>query len=317
VLLVGTAGYMVIEGWSFFDALYMTVTTVTTVGYREVGPLSTAGRSFTLILVIVGVGIAFYILTTMVAAVIEGDLRQVFGARRIRMAIEKLNNHFIICGYGRVGEEITREMSVRKLSFIVVESNEPRLQVAQKAGLLTVNGDATSAAVLISAGIERCRALIAASDSDSTNTYITLTSKRVRRETFVVARVGTPAVEPMLRQAGADRVISPYLIGARRMALAAIQPVITDFIDLLPNSENERLLAEVTVDAESGLVGSELSQALASCPDVVVLAVREVSGRVNVGPARSTRLSSGDILIVLGDEDDLRTLGTVAGRLAS
>jgi voltage-gated potassium channel len=312
ILMTGTGGYMAIEGWSFADAFYMSAITITTVGYREVEPLSRAGQMFTIVLLFFGVGAAFYILTTLVAAIIEGDLRQVFGARRMKMTIERLSDHYIVCGYGRVGEEIAREMRHRNVPFIVVDTNEPRLQHARDAGLLVIQGDATSEDVLASAGIARCRALIAASDSDSANTYITLTSKGMHPETFVVARVGSPAVESKLRQAGADRVISPYLIGGRRMALAAMQPIITDFIDLFPDTQAERLLAEVTVDAASGLVGKELSQALAGCADVVVLALRDPQGKLSVGPARTTMLSLGDILVVIGDEADLRSLGAIA-----
>ncbi len=314
ILLVGTGGYVLIEGWSVLDAFYMASITITTVGYREVQPLSREGQLFTIALLFFGVGAAFYILTTLVAAIIEGDLRQVFGARRMKMTIERLSDHFIVCGYGRVGEEIAREMAARKVPFVVVDTNEPRLQLARDAGLLVIQGDATSEAVLSAAGIERCRALIAASDSDSANTYITLTAKGVRPEAFIVARVGSPAVEAKLRQAGADRVISPYLIGGRRMALAAMQPIITDFIDLFPDTQAERLLAEVTVDAASGLVGKELSEALAGCRDVVVLALRDAQGRLSVGPARTTTLSPGDILVVIGEEDELRSLGAVARR---
>jgi voltage-gated potassium channel len=312
ILVAGTAGYMVIEGWSLLDAFYMSAITITTVGYREVEPLSREGQVFTIFLLFFGVGAAFYILTTLVAAIIEGDLRQVFGARRMKMNIERLQDHYIVCGYGRVGEEIAREMLARKVPFIVVDTNEPRLQLARDVGLLVIQGDATSEAVLKAAGIERCRALIAASDSDSANTYITLTAKGVSPDTFVVARVGSPAVESKLRQAGADRVVSPYLIGGRRMALAAMQPIITDFIDLFPDPHGERLLAEVSVDSESGLAGKELAEALESCHDVVVLAVRDVKGNLSVGPARTTRLSEGDTLVVIGEEDDLRSLGAVS-----
>ena len=310
IIAVGTAGYMAIEGWSFLDAVYMTVTTVTTVGFREVRPLSTEGRVFTLFLLLFGVGVAFYILTAMVAAIIEGDLRHLFGERRIRLAIERLRDHYIICGFGRVGEEIAREMLARKVPFVVVDTNIPQLERAREQGLLTVQGDATTEATLQQARIEHCRALIAASDSDSSNTYITLTAKGIRPETFVVARVGSPAVERKLRQAGADRVVSPYLIGGRRMALAALQPIITDFIDLFrTDTQGDRLLAEVAVDEQSGLLGKELSEALEGCRDVVVLAVRDGAGSLTVGPARSTRLAQGDILLVIGDEAELSVIG--------
>lgn len=312
ILLAGTAGYMLIEGWSLLDAFYMSAITITTVGYREVEPLSDEGQVFTIFLLFFGVGAAFYILTTLVAAIIEGDLRQVFGARRMKMSIERLTDHYIICGYGRVGEEIARELRERRVPFVIIDRELHALEPARDTGLLVVEGDATDEGVLRTAGIERCRALIAASDSDATNIYITLTAKALRPEVFVVARVSTTDLEAKLRQAGAARVVSPYAIGGRRLALAAVQPIITDFIDLPSSIQGERILAEVAVDGVALLAGRQLGEVLEGCGDVVVLAVRDVKGNLSVGPARTTRLNEGDTLVVIGEEDDLRSIGAVA-----
>lgn len=312
VLAAGTAGYMVVEGWSLLDAFYMSAITITTVGYREVEPLSRAGQIFTVVLLFLGVGAAFYILTALVAAIIEGDLRQLFGARRMRMTIERLRDHYIICGYGRVGREIAREFSERRIPFVVVEVRPESLAHARADGALVVEGDATQEETLRQAGIDRCRALIAASDSDAGNTYITLTAKGLRPDVYVVARVGEPAVANKLRLAGADRVVSPYLISGRRMALAALQPIMADFIDIVPDAQGERILAEFNIDESSGLAGRQLSEALAGCRDVVVLAVRDAHGRMTVGPGASTRLALGDRLMLVGGEDELRRIGAVA-----
>jgi voltage-gated potassium channel len=312
ILIGGTAGYMLIEGWNLYDAFYMSAITITTVGYREVGPLSRGGQIFTVFLLFFGVGAAFYILTSLVAAIIEGDLRQVFGARRMRMTIERLSDHYIVCGYGRVGEEIAREMRQRDVPFLIIDRELSALEPARDKGLLVLEGDATVEEVLLTAGIQRCRALIAASDSDATNTYITLTARALRPDLFVVARVSSADLVPKLRQAGASRVVSPYAIGGRRLALAALQPIITDFIDLPSSIEGERILAEVAVDGESVLAGRLLGDVLDGCGDVVVLAVRDDKGKLNVGPARSTRLLDGDTLVVIGEEEDLRSLGAVA-----
>jgi voltage-gated potassium channel len=314
VLAVATAGYMLIEGWSFLDAFYMSVTAVTTVGFSEVHPLSTDGRIFTLFVVLLGVGIAFYILTAMVAAIIEGDFRQVLDLRRLRLAVQDLEDHYIICGYGRVGEEVVRELSERKLPLVVVDSNEAAIERARAAGVLTVLGDATVEETLLEAGVMRCNTLFAA--SDSVNTYITLSAKGLHPETFVVARLRTPAVESKLRQAGADRVVSPYSMGGRRMAFAALQPFVTDFVDLFSNDPlGERVLAEVAVDAESEFAGRELGDVLGRTGEVVVLAVRDAEGRLIVGPPRSRVLQAGEIMIVIGAEDDVASIG-VAGRPA-
>jgi voltage-gated potassium channel len=310
VIACGTAGYMLFEGWSFIDALYMTVTAVTTVGFREVNDLDTGGRIYTIVVVLSGVGLAFYILTAMVAAIIEGDLRQLFGLRRMRMTIERLNQHFIVCGYGRVGAEIAGELLSRRTRVIVVDRDAEALERARSAGAFIVHGDATEEQTLIEAGARRAKALIAATDSDASNTFITLTARGLNDDLLVIARVSSPKAEAKLKQAGAQRVVSPYAIGGRRMALAALQPIMTDFIDFFSQEPTGgRLLAEFAVDEESGLSGREISQVLAGCQDVVALALREAGGGLRVGPPASTRLSLGDRLIVVGGETELQNLG--------
>ncbi len=317
ILTLGTLGYIVIEGWSLLDAAYMAVTTVTTVGFREVHELSDRGRVFTIFYVLTGVGAAFYILTALVAVIIEGDLIEIYGVRRNRVAIKQLENHYIICGYGRVGREVAQELEARNVPYVVVDLNPDVQEQAKRDKVLVIVSDATNPEVLAEAGIARCRALIAASDSDANNTYITLTAKSLRPDVFVVARVGTPDVAPKLRQAGADRLVSPYAIGGRRMALAAMQPIITDFIDLFSDAtEGSRLLAEVVVDAASGLDGETLGDVLARSHEVVALAVMDGLGQMTVGPASTTRLQRGDRLTLVGDENELRSIGALktAGR---
>ena len=310
ILFVSTGGYMAIEGWSFLDAFYMSVITVTTVGYREVQPLSDEGQVFTIFVLLLGVGTAFYILTAMVAAIIEGDFRQVLDLRRLRLAVQDQQDHYIVCGYGRVGEEVVRELRERKAPVVVVDVSETAIDRAKAAGVLTVFGDATTEETLVEAGVARCNTLFAASDSDSVNTYITLTAKSLRPDVFVVARLRSPAVESKLRQAGADRVISPYSMGGRRMAFAALQPFVTDFVDLFSNDPlGERVLVEVTVEAGSEFADRTLGDVLEGCGDVVVLAVRDVEGRLAIGPPRSRVLQGGEIMIVIGAEDDVRAIG--------
>ena len=312
VLTIGTLGYILIEGWSLLDAAYMAVTTVTTVGFSEVNQLSDAGRIFTMFYVLTGVGAAFYILTALVAVIIEGDLGEIFGVRRYRVAIRDLNEHYIICGYGRVGREVAQELEARNVPYVVVDINPDVQEQAKRDKVLMITSDATDPSVLAEAGIDRCRGLIAASDSDANNTYITLTAKSLRPDVFVVARVGSPEVGPKLRQAGADRLVSPYAIGGRRMALAAMQPIITDFIDLFSDAtQGSRILAEVTVDAASGLDGETLGDVLAGSREVVALALMDASGQMTVGPASTTRLQRGDLLTLVGDENELRSIGAL------
>jgi len=313
VLLAGTLAFVAVEGWPVGDAFFMALTTVTTVGYGEVRPLDTSGRVIASLLILFGVGLAFYIFTAMVAAIIEGDLQELFGLRRMRTMIEHMHEHHIVCGFGRVGEEISGEMGAHKARFVVVDQDEQSLERARALGVLTVQGDATTEDTLRRAGIGRARAVIAATESDVANTYITLTARGLRPDVFIVARVSTPDLASKLRQAGANRVISPYSIGGRRMALAALQPIMTDFFDIVSAaSADERILAEFSVDGGSGLAGRVLSEALEGCKNVVVLAVRNAADQITVAPPLTTRLLAGDRLTLIGDEDELSRIGAVS-----
>ncbi|MEX2247739.1 MAG: potassium channel protein [Dehalococcoidia bacterium] len=307
LLAAGTAGYMIIERWSFFDALFMTVTTITTVGYREVRPLDTEGRIFTIFLVLFGVGTAFYLLTTFVALVIEGDLGAALGLTRMKGRIEQLREHHVLCGYGRVGEEIAREFTERGMAFVVIENNPEALARAVEDGVLVIEGDATQDDVLIEAGVARAKTLLAASDSDSGNTYITLTAKALNPGLFVIARAGKHESEARVRRAGADRVISPYTIGGRRMALSALQPNIVDFIDTLAvgGGGGGQILAEIEVTEESGLAGSALQDIFGASSGCSVLGVQRAGGELVVGAQAELRVGAGDRVMVLGPEQEL------------
>ena len=305
LLGVGTAGYMIIERWSFLDAFFMTVTTVTTVGYREVRPLDTEGRIFTIFLVLFGVGTAFYLLTTFVALVIEGDLGAALGMTRMRGRIEQLRDHHILCGYGRVGEEIAREFGERNMPFVVVENNPEALERAAQDGVLVIEGDAADDEALLEAGVTRARTLLAASDSDSGNTYITLTAKALNPSIYVIARAGKRETEARVRRAGADRVISPYAIGGRRMALSAIGPNIVDFMDTLAVGGNaDQILAEIEVTEESGLEGTSLRD-IVQAPGITVLGLQRARGELIVGVRDDVRVARGDRLMVVGPEHEV------------
>jgi voltage-gated potassium channel len=310
VHLFGVVGYIVIEGWSLLDALYMTVISITTVGFTETHPLSDGGRIFTIFLILSGVGAAFYILTSLVALVLEGELRLFLGVRTMKRQIDALRDHYILCGFGRVGEEIAREFEARRIPFVIVESLPESLERCRRHDYPVVEGDATSDAVLLEAGIERARCLLAASDSDSGNTYIVLSAKALNPRVFVVARVGQLVSEERVRRAGADRVISPYSIGGRRMALSALQPLVVDFIDtLVTGRHGEQVLAEVEATEESGLPGMTIEGCFRACPDATLLALQKPTGSIHVGPRGTTTLAPGDRLIVLGTEEELKALG--------
>jgi voltage-gated potassium channel len=319
LLGIGTLGYRLIEGWSLLDALYMTVTTVTTVGFREVQPMHTAGRVFTMFLILLGVGVALYILVGIVTLVVEGKLGLALGERRMRAKIQDLRNHYILCGFGRVGEEIGREFRDRGIPFVVVESNEESIRRTRQRGFLLVEGDAASDAVLIEAGIEHARCLLAASDSDAGNTYIILTAKAIRPDILVVARAGQPSNQQKMSRAGADRVISPYLIGGRRMALSALQPLVVDFVDTLVGGggPGEHIIAEVVATQECGIAGCTLADVLRGTTNANILAIHRATGEIVVGPRDSEVVDIGDRLIVMGLESDLAALAGAGTRPAS
>ena len=301
LIAFGTIGYEIIEQQSFLDALYQTITTVSTVGNREVAPLDAGGKIFTIFLVLFGVGTAFYLLTTFVALVIEGDLGAALGVTRMKGRIDQLHDHHILCGYGRVGEEIARELVARKIPFVVVESNRDTMERAVAAGCLVVQGDAASDEILEEAGIRRARTLLAASDSDSGNTYITLSAKAMNPNVFIVARAGKRESEARVRRAGADRVISPYALSGRRMALSAIQPNMVDFMDTLAVGHNtEQMLAEIEVTEASGLLGLHVRHLVESSQQVKVLGLQRANGEFIVGPGEDARLELGDRLMVVG-----------------
>jgi voltage-gated potassium channel len=306
----GVIGYMTIEGWSFIDALYMTITTVTTVGFREVNELSDGGRVFTIFVILFGVGVAFYILTTAVQTVVEGELADALGVRRMEARIGALRDHYILCGFGRVGEEIANEYAQRGVPFVIIENNPEAIARAQDSGYLLIEGDATQDAILERAGVSQARALMAASDSDSGNTYITLTAKALRPDLYVVARAGQAASEARVERAGADRVVSPYRLAGRRMALSALQPQTVDFVDVTtPDRVSEQLLAELIVSEESVIARQTVAQALEPCTATVFLAIEDASGGVDVGPASERVLQPGDRLILLSKEQDMQRLG--------
>jgi len=306
---VGTAGYTLLEGWPLFDSLYMTVTTLATVGYGEVHPLDQRGRIFTLLFIMVGVGTTLYILTSMVVYVVEGHLGKSVGRHRMERAIARLSNHFVICGYGRVGQEIALEFRREQVDFVVIDINEASLTQAEQDGYLTIHGSPAADEVLQRARIDAAQGLIVAMDNDAENIYVTLSARVLRPDLYIVSRANQPASESKVKRAGANRVISPYRVGGKQMAMLALRPVSVDFVNTVLQGLNmELVLEDIQVSVSSPLLGLTLDELRRTfIPEGSVLALKRGS-RVTLNPQPETVLESGDQLAVIGTPPQLKAL---------
>lgn len=312
LILIGTLWYWLVEDFGFLDGLFMAVTTITTVGYREVHPLDTSGRLFTMAYLLGGVGVLFYTAVTLVEAAVAGDIAEAVGGRRLSRKVERMQDHIVLCGFGRVGEEIARQLSTRKghPQLVVIDKDPERREPALALGALAVVGDATEEEVLRSAGVERARVLIAAADSDTQNTFVTLTARALNAQLAIIARAGSESAEARLRTAGANRIISPYRIAGRRIALAAVQPQLVDFAEgAVDGGDAVNTLAEVAVGGGGvSLEGRTLGEVLAGLRSTRVLGLERGSGELVVGPSNDTRLRAGDRLMLYGDQQEIEEL---------
>lgn len=253
ITVVGVLGYMVFEGWSFTEALYMTVISVTTAGYKEVRPLDTTGQLWTMALLITGVGTLFYAAVSSVELVVEGTIRGYFGRRRMEAAINKLNGHYILCGYGRFGRQVAREFANDGVPFVVVEQNPETVEECVEEGFLVLLGEASDDDMLEAAGVRWARGLVAAVNSDADNVFVVLSARKLNPKLHIVARASSDESAAKLEIAGADRTLSPYAVGGRRLASLATQPLVVDFLDVVTRGEEgiEFRLEEFRVPEES------------------------------------------------------------------
>jgi len=305
---MGTVGYMVIEGWSFLDALFMTVTTMATVGYREVQPLSQSGRVFTIILIIFGVGGIFVTIGIFTEFVIEWYLGDFFRRRMMENKIKSLKDHFIICGYGRVGRQIAQEFVKQKVPFVVVDHNPDSIARCAEDGYMYVKGNASDDEVLRDAGILRARGLLTATDSDADNIYVTLSARTIRPDLLIVARANKEDSEPRLRKAGADQVIYPYMIGGRRMATLALRPLVVDFIDMVLHGEEdmELVMEQVEISDSSHFVAKTIGDV--EKLGVHALGIKKKGRRMIFNPPAEYQIELRDRLIVTGAREDVDKL---------
>jgi voltage-gated potassium channel len=311
VLVVGTIGYVLL-GFSLLDATYQTVTTVSTVGFREVHPLTPVGEIFTMVLILVGVGATLYAFSVLVETLLEGRLNDLLGRRRMERSMAAMQGHVVLCGWGRVGRSIAAEVLEAGRDLVVVELEESRIEGAPEA---VVVGDATDDSVLRAAGIERASALVAAVDSDAANSFITLSARALKPDLFIVARARSHESEEKLRRAGADRVVNPQSIGGTRMAAFVLRPNVAEFVDVVMHEGMlEFRLEEVPVGEGSPVAGRTFRESrLRDLTGALVLALRDEDGTFQTNPGPDTVVHSGQVIIAIGTEDELEAMVRLVG----
>jgi voltage-gated potassium channel len=314
VLAAGTVGYMLVEGWSAWDAFYMTVISISTAGYREVHPLSRAGQVFTSVLLIGGVGTAFYAFTLVAAGVIESRLHPRIQERRRSRMIDQLTDHFILCGAGRIGLIIAEQFRRQRVAFVVIDHDPAAVQAVLAHGDLAVEADASREDILRRLGIEKARGLIAALGSDAENVYAILTARGLRPDLLIVARADSEDAGRKLVRAGASRVVSPYQIGAMQMAQTALRPAVVDFVELATSSDNlELAMEQIGIGASSALAGRTIIEAnLRQRFGVIVVGIQREDGTMEFNPAPDSVMRAADHLVVLGRPGQLKDLEQAA-----
>ena len=308
VVAVATAGYAALEGWSAFDSFYMTITTITTIGGGEPQRMDVPGKWWTIGVVIFGFGALTYTVLQLFGYVIEGQLGADVSSRRMRRRVGKMQDHFILCGFGRVGREIARDFTAERIPFVVIDINPDSLQRAAAEGYTVMNGNAADVATLKAAGIERARGLVTAVDDDADNIYVTLSARVLKPDLFIVARANADDADRKIRLAGANRVISPYTIGGRRMASLATRPTAVEFVDTVLSANNGQLLLEdFSIRPGSPWIGRPLAALFPEGDEAFVLALKR-DAAMRFRPSAETLLQGGDELVAAGPPEAIRSL---------
>ena len=310
VVVLGAAGYCYFEQLSPLDALYMAVITVTTVGFREVHPLNQSGQLFTICLIFFGVGTYTYFATTMANYLITGELKGYWEKRKMQNKIKQLDGHFVVCGYGRMGEQVAREFAREKKPLAVIEQTEAGVQRAIAAGHPTLQGDAQNDDVLKAVGVERAYGLVAVLDSDAANLMVTVSARALNEKLYIISRTNSELNDAKLIAAGAHRVLFPHGLGGRRMAQMAIRPNVAEFLEVVMHDEELELwLEEMTIAIESELDGCSFADAnIRGATGANIVAVRQRTGELLAAPTKDTLLQAGDIIVALGTRAQLVAL---------
>jgi voltage-gated potassium channel len=313
LVAIGTTGYMLIEGWPMLDSLYMTVITFSTVGFGEISQLSPTGRIFTLILIVLGVGFVAYVIGNVIQFLVEGRIRLILGRHKLDKKIDRLNTHYIVCGYGRMGRAFCRYLAHRHLDFVVIEKNTNRIPIMNEDGIIYVTGEATQEANLNKAGIKRASNLIATLGTDADNVFLVLLARGLNPNLYVVARASQNETKKPLYSAGANVVVSPFDVGARRMAHAILRPNVIRFLELAFSDENTDIhIEEVKVAASSTLVDVTLKDSgIRKAYDLIILSIVKDDGTMLFNPSADTRINAGDTVVAVGCHESLVKLGEV------
>jgi voltage-gated potassium channel len=308
LVLTGTLGYMYLENMDFWTGMYLTIITVFTVGYGDFVPVHPSGRIFTIFLVVSSVSFVFYTFSKITETMIEGELRGLYKRRKMNKEIARLRDHYIVCGFGRIGKEICKILQEHHRPFLVIEKDEAEIKTLEELGYLRMHGEAADDDVLQAAGIDKARGLVSVVASDADNLYITLTARGLNPHLYIMARSsGGHGVQTKLKRAGATKVISPYSIGARRMAHLIVKPTVSDFIDLTMRAgELDLMMEELLVSPTSHLNNKNLIESeIRKKYDVIVVAIKRQDGSMLFNPKPDSIILSGDILIVLGATDHI------------
>ncbi len=310
ILLFGTIGFSLIEKWNVFDSLYMTVITIFTVGYKEVQPLSIPGRIFTIIIIFSGAGTVFYLGASVVEGFIENQLIK---GKKMEKRIQKLHDHYIICGYGRMGNVICKDLAAQSIPFIIMENNPKKIATIEDEGHIYFDGDVTDDKCLKKAGVERAKGLVTVLSSDADNVFVTLTARNLNPNIFIVASSNTRGTVPKLLRAGANKVINPFLTAGKHMSQLLLKPVVVDFIEVVSQDASLDLrMEEVNIEEGSSLAGVKLRDSqLRTQLNIIIVAIKKKDGRMVFNPSSETEIASDDILISLGSKEDLQKLSEI------
>lgn len=311
-VIVGTIGFAYIEGWSVIDSLYVAAQTVTTVGYGDVTPATRGGRFFAIIFMLSGVGVVLYALTWTVQSIVQSELIATFGQRRLSRRMSKLTDHFIICGAGRVGSHLVRNLKASDTPFLVIETDSQRVAELVEMGVVVLIRDATMEESLREAGVERARGLAACLPDDADNVYVVLTARDLNPKLHIVARAAEEQAEAKLIRAGANRVVAPTIIGGHRMAVALTKPAVGDFIDSITANDLDLAFEQLEVGPDSPLIDLKLRDtSIRSELDIVIVSIRRSDGDVLFNPSGETMIRSGDMLIAIGKAEALMKLNAM------